>query len=351
MGVKIETAGMAVDGVEIQIYTVTADSGLELRVTNLGAAALSVLLPDGKEKTDVLLGFRHLEAQLEKGPMFGVTLGRCAGKVLNGVYSYGGETVALTKSHGPHHAHGGTRGFDKRAFETVQAGPDAVVFRYRSPDGEEGYPGNLTLWVTYRVSGRMVEIVYEALADADTPVNISNHMYWNLYGNGAGRAEAHLVAIRAAAAAGLDENGLPDGRALPLSGTPMDLRRPTLLRDCLAAPSEQMALAGGGFDHDYLLETPVQAGAVRLEAPGTGRRMELDTDLPCVHFYLCDLGGLQYPGKDGAVYTGRCGMCFQPMYAGDRLHNQLGPSPMLRAGTPWRRRTAFRFQWNGEEKL
>lgn len=130
----------------------------------------------------------------------------------------------------------------------------------------------------------------------------------------------------------------------------MDLRVPTLLRDRLTAPSEQMARAGGGFDHDYLLDNPSQPGAVRLEAPGTGRVLVLDTDLPCVHFYLCDLGGMQYPGKEGAVYTGQCGMCFQPMYAGDSLHNGLGPSPMLRAGVPWKHRTVLRFQWDRERQ-
>jgi len=348
--VEAEPAGLITDGQKIEIYTLTAASGLTLRVTNLGAAAIAILLPDSREKTDVLLGFRTLDAQLEKGPMFGVTLGRCAGKILNSAYVYNGRTVELSRSHGIHHAHGGVRGFDKHAFTTVRAEEDTVTFRYCSPDGEEGYPGNLTLDVTYRVCGHEVELTYEALADADTPVSISNHMYLNLYGNGAGRGGEHIVAIRASETAGLDKRGLPDGRTLPVAGTPMDLRRPVKIKDSLEVPCEQMRLAGGGFDHDYLLDTPAVRGAVRLEAPGTGRAMELDTDLPCIHFYLCDLGEMQYPGKAGAEYTGQCGMCFQPMYAGDRLHHQIGPSPILRAGELWKHETVLRFQWKeGEE--
>ncbi len=340
---EIKTTDLTVDGVPVRIYTLQSASGLTLRVTNLGAAALAICLPDG---TDVLLGFRSLERQLEKGPMFGATLGRCAGKLLGGTYVHNGETVALSQSHGLHHAHGGVRGFDKRAFETVHAEADAVTFRYCSPDGEEGYPGDLTLWVTYRLSWDTVELRYEASANADTPVCISNHMYFNLYGHGAGHADAQRLAIHAAAAAGLDGSGLSDGRTLPVAGTPMDLNRPVRLDACLEQPSPQMALAGG-FDHDYLLDGAAGPAAV-LEAPGTGRSMELETSLPCIHFYLCDLGAAAYPGKDGAGYTGRCGLCLEPMYPSDSLHNGLGPSPMLPAGTPWRQYTRLRFRWNGE---
>lgn len=340
---EIKTTGLMVDGVPVCTYTLRSAGGLTLQVTNLGAAALAICLPDG---TDVLLGFRSPERQLEKGPMFGATLGRCAGKLLGGTYVHNGETVALSRSHGLHHAHGGIRGFDKRAFETVRVEADAVTFRYYSPDGEEGYPGDLTLLVTYRLGWDTVELHYEASASADTPICISNHMYFNLYGHEAGHADAQRLAIHAAAAAGLDERGLPDGRALPVVGTPMDLNRPMRLDDCLTKPSQQMRLAGG-FDHDYLLDGAAGPAAV-LEAPGTGRSMELETSLPCIHFYLCDLGVAAYPGKDETSYTGRCGLCLEPMYPSDSLHNGLGPSPILPAGTPWRQHTVLRFRWNGE---
>lgn len=347
MQITWKNAGFEVDGIPIQICSMSTPGGLEVETTNLGAAALSIRLPDQAAGTDVLLGFASLPKQLEKGPMFGTTLGRCAGKIPHGVYRHGGKEVHLSLSHGQNHGHGGSRGFDKRAFTILSAETDAVTYRYISPDGEEGYPGTLRLDVTYRLSYDTLTVEYQAVSDTDTLVNISNHMYFNLFGSDCGNAGAHEVMVRAGSMVGLDTDGLPDGSVVSLDHSAMDLRDPAVLDDRLSLQDSKM-LPFSSFDHDYLLDPGMDAAAV-VNAPGTGRSMRLYTDSPCIHVYLCDLGQMRYPGKNGAVYTGRCGLCLEPMYAGNSVNTHIGPSPILTANTPWNRKTTLQFHWNKED--
>ena len=154
MSAWVEQAGFTIDGTPIELYHLKDDGGIEAVVTNLGAAVVSVFLERAGRKTDVLLGFEHLKKQLEKGPMFGATLGRYAGKILGAEYEWNGKRVQLSKSHGENHAHGGWRGFDKRVFTVISATEQKVVLEYVSPDGEEGYPGTLTLRVTREVEDK-----------------------------------------------------------------------------------------------------------------------------------------------------------------------------------------------------
>lgn len=338
------TAGFSVDGTEVKLYHLKNEAGLELVVTNLGAAAVSIFLGDQSGRMDVLLGFEKLEKQLEKGPMFGVTLGRYAGKILGASYEWEGKNYPLSKSHGENHAHGGVRGFDKRVFQTLAAEETKVVFAYVSPDGQEGYPGTLRLQVAYELCGRDIKIQYSAVADQDTPVGISNHMYFNLLGNGKGEVTDHEVSIRSDRVAVLDEKGLPAGKVCFVEGTVMDLRTPGRIGDCLKRPADLMKPVGG-FDHDYILSGNPKDPAVTLYEPETGRGLKLYTDMPCVHFYVPDFSGMDYIGKARAVYRGRDGVAMEPMYVCDCLHNGIGPSPIRKAGENWGSETRLCFTW------
>lgn len=344
MSVWTEQAGFDIDGMPVELYHIGDAAGLEAVVTNLGAAVVSIFLEREGMRTDVLLGFEHLKRQMEKGPMFGATLGRYAGKILNAEYEWKGRRILLSKSHGEHHAHGGCRGFDKRMFTTALVTEQKIVFLYRSPDGEEGYPGTLVLKVSYEAKGRSLILRYEACADQDTPVGISNHMYFNLKGNGSGSVAGHEAFIRSREIAEVDANKLPAGRLCSVEGTAMDLREAKKLADCLAVPTEQMKWAGG-FDHDYLLDERNGEPAGGLLETETGTRMEVYTDMPCLHFYVADFGGMEYVGKGGAIYNGKCGVCFEPMYVSDCLHNGIGPAPILQAGKTRVNTTWFVFSW------
>lgn len=349
MQLTLKNAGFEVDSEPIIICSMSSPGGLEVETTNLGAAVLSIRLPDQPAGTDVLLGFETLSKQLEKGPMFGTTLGRCAGKIPHGIYQHKGKEICLSLSHGQHHGHGGCRGFDKRAFTVHHTEEDAITYRYISPDGEEGYPGTLCLDVTYRLSHDTLTVEYQAISDADTLVNISNHMYFNLFGADQGNAGAHEVAVRASNIVGLNAEGLPDGSIVSIYGSAMDLQEPVVLDHQLSKQDEKR-FPFNSFDHDYLLNPGTDAVAV-VCAPETGRSMRLYTDSPCIHVYLCDLGQMRYPGKNDAVYTGRCGLCLEPMYAGNSVNNHIGPSPILAANTLWKRKTMLQFNWNAENQI
>lgn len=332
----VRSAGFFADGQEILLHTLRGEDGFSLTVTNLGAAAIAMTVAG----RDVLLGFGALSAQLEKGPMFGATLGRYAGRICGASYTQGGREVSLSRSHGDDHAHGGCRGFDKRVFQTVHLEADCVRYRYVSPDGEEGYPGTLTLDVTYRLlAGSTVRVEYDVTSDADTICGISNHMYFNLLGNGAGNADAQhlkLLSHRYQPFCG----GKPSGKLLDVANTPMDFTAGAML-------SERAAQLDGDLDHDFALDVRSGEPAAVLTELKSGLSMSVYTDMPCVHVYLADFGDMRYPGKDGAVYTGRCGVCFEPMYLSDCLHSGLGEMPYLKAGETRHSETTLRFAQNG----
>lgn len=331
---KERSAGFTVDGTEIFLHTLYGTNGFTLTTTNLGAAAVALKLEDG---TDVLLGFCDISKQLEKGPMFGATLGRYAGRICGAEYEQWSKKIELSKSHGEDHAHGGCRGFDKRPFHIVSVQPQLVRYRCVSPDGEEGYPGTLTLDVTYRLlDGHRIRVEYDYVSDKSTIAGISNHMYFNLLGNGEGDAAQQMLSVSADQFQSLNAMGKPSGTLESVGGTPMDLREPALL-------SERLAQIPGGIDHDFVLSSDAALPAAILTEPVSGRRLCLWTDMPCLHVYVADFGDTHYPGKDGAIYNARCGVCFEPMYLSDCLHSHLGQLPYLEAGDWRHQETTLQF--------
>lgn len=211
---------MEIDKRDICVYKIGEEGGLTAEVSNAGACLLSLLVLDDQGRmADVVLGSGDPCAALRPGPMFGVTLGRCAGKTRAARYTYRGQTVKLSANKGCHHGHGGFRGFDKRVFALEHIEKDRVTFLYDSPDGEEGYPGKVQLHVSYRIEGMKLSIHYYAVSDADTPLNITNHIYWNLNGYDAADISGHELCLNARWLAALDEELIPTGELVPVAGT------------------------------------------------------------------------------------------------------------------------------------
>lgn len=335
--------GRAVNGVPVCVYTLRDASGLAAEISNVGAAVLSLLVPcQGGGYDDILLGQDEPESRLIRwGPMFGVTLGRCAGRIRHGIYHHGGETVVLSPNKMGHHCHGGFLGMDKRLFVCDSYSEDSVTLSYESLDRDEGYPGCLKVSVTFTLKNKALEIRYCAQSDRDTPVSLSNHLYFNLSGHSSGELAGHRMQLHSDRIVHLDGEMVPDGGTVGVAGTVFDFQTPApLLKD---GTHEQMHHTGY-FDHTYLLSEE-QGKAATVWDDASGRTLTLYTDMPAVHFYVNNFANAPCTGKAGTIYAGKCAFCLQPLYPANAVNLPVFPSPMLRAGERYEHKTKFSFTW------
>ncbi|MGA2764171.1 MAG: aldose epimerase family protein [Spirochaetia bacterium] len=341
-GLTQRVFGRTRDGDEIVQYTFTAET-LTVELISYGATLASVRAPDRHGSVEeITLGLDTLEGYLNPHPYFGATLGRVANRVARGRFTLDGTTHTLFCNNGRNHLHGGKKGFDRAAWASAgfeRSGVAGATFSYASPDGEEGYPGNLDTRVTYMLNDAgMLEVAWEARTDKPTIVNLSNHVYWNLKGAGSGDIRDHLVTLDAESYLPSDDELIPTGEIRSVAGTPYDFRKQKLVgQDIGKAP-------GGGYDSCFVLGKPVdgwrRVGTV--VAPSSGRCLEMFATQPGVHFYT---GQMMKP------MTGRGGKHF-PVYGGFALEteafpdavNQKGfPSVILRPGETYSEKTRFRF--------
>lgn len=305
-----------------------------------GATLVSLKMP-GKDRSveDIILGFDSFDEYLTPQPYVGATIGRVAGRIAKAEFALGTRHYHLEKNDGSHHLHGGRRGFDKYIWtpEIYGDGTEAgVIFRRRSLDGEEGYPGRLDVEVTYALNERNeLSIRYAAETSKPTPVNITNHIYWNLAGKGS--ILNHKLRMNATEYLPVDEHSIPLGEVLHVENTPMDFSRARLI-------GKDIKLVPGGYDHCYLLseaETRLRPGAI-LNHPESGRTLELYTTKPGLQLYsgnhLRDL-----PGRNGASYGKHAGVCLEPVYYPDTLHQPDFPSIILRPKEEYRHETVIRL--------
>lgn len=333
------------DGRKVSLFTMTNGSGIRVALTNYGAAITELWTPDDSGRmADVALGFDTLEQYRASTVYFGCMVGRCANRIARGRFEIDGRAYRLAANNGPNHLHGGVKGFDKVVWEARDfAGGDGegVQFRYRSPDGEEGYPGNLDVTVEYVLTeSNELRITTEAETDAPTVVNLANHCYWNLAGHDAGTIHDHELTLHAERYTPVDSTFIPTGELAPVAGTLYDFRTPT----AIGARIEDLPPVGptdpGGYDHNYVLDG--EPGLVRLAAllrdPVSGRTMRIRTDQPGVQFYTGNyLDGVA--GKGRAVYAKRAGLCLETQIFPDAV-NRRGrpgwPDPVLRPGQRYR---------------
>ena len=347
-GVTKESFGQLPDGTPVDLFTLTNRRGMQARITNYGGIIVSLTAPDRTGKLgDVVLGYDTLAAYVKRNPMFGALVGRYAGRIANAQFTLDGVEYQLTRpGRGTTHMHGGAKGFDKQVWQakSFARGNDAVLeLGYLSKDGEEGYPGNLTVTVTYTLTDKgELKLDYEATTDKDTIINFTNHSYFNLAG--AGDVLRHQISLDADRFTVFGEGLIPTGEIRSVKDTPLDLRKPADIGTRIDDQDPQLAL-GRGYDHFYVLNH--KAGALGLAAkvvePTSGRVMEVLTTEPGVVFYTANGFDSSIVGKGGWAYAKRAGFCLETQHYPDSPHHPNFPTTVLRKGATYRSTTVFRF--------
>jgi aldose 1-epimerase len=345
-GVQQQPFG-TVDGRAITLYTLTNSHGMEVRAMNYGGIIVSIRVPDRSGQfADIVLGHETLEGYRPNPPYFGAIVGRYANRIAQGTFKLDGETYTLPKNDGPNTLHGGTRGFDKAVWDAEPLkGETGVAFSYFSKDGEEGFPGNLRVKVTYTLTNaNALEIDYEATTDKATPINLSQHSYFNLKGEGNGDILDHEIMINADRFTPVDKNLIPTGELRPVKGTPFDFTTPTRIGARIDDNYDQLVL-GHGYDHNFVIHR-TGGGlvlAARVYEPTTGRTLEVSTTQPGVQFYTGNFLDGTITGKNGQVYKQRYGFCLETQHFPDSPNHPSFPNTILKPGETFREKTVFKF--------
>jgi aldose 1-epimerase len=345
--VTSERFGTMPDGAQVDVYTLKNAGGMEVKAIGYGAIITSLKVPDRSGAlADVALGFENLDGYLKGHPYFGAVVGRYGNRIGKGQFTLDGKTYTLAKNNGPNHLHGGVTGFDKVLWTAAPVeGQNAVTFTRTSPDGEEGYPGSLAVKVTYTVTDRNELIVdYHATTDKATPVNLTQHSYFNLAGEGSGDILGHEVMINADRYTPVDDTLIPTGELAPVEGTPFDFRKPTAIGARINADHPQIK-AGKGYDHNWVLNRSGDGLqlAARVVEPKTGRTLDVTTEEPGVQFYTGNFLDGSLTGKGGHVYAHRTGFCLETQHYPDSPNKPGFPSTILQPGQEHKTRTVFTF--------
>src|SRR6266850_4923723 len=342
--------GRLPDGRAVEQFTLTNAHGAEVRVMTYGGIITVVRTPDRSgQLDDVVLGFDTLAGYLKDSPYFGAIVGRYANRIANGLFTLDGTAYRLAKNNGPNSLHGGLRGFDKVLWSGEPFQGDSgvgVALRYTSRDGEEGFPGTLVARVRYTLSPHdELAVDYEATSDKATPVNLSQHTYWNLRGTAGGDVLDHVLTLNAAAFTPVDSTLIPTGELAPVAGTPFDFRTATPIGARIGQDNTQLRF-GRGYDHNWVLDRPSGSGlahAARVVEPASGRTLDVSTTEPSVQFYAGNFLDGTIRGKGGRVYAHRSGLCLETQHFPDSPNHPNFPSTILRPGATYRSRTVFTF--------
>jgi aldose 1-epimerase len=347
-GIRRTTFGRMPDGQTIELYTLTNRQGMQVAITNYGGRVVKLIIPDRHgNMADVVLGFDDLQGYLGKDPFFGALVGRYANRIGNAHFKLDGVEYKLEANDGKNSLHGGSQGFDKKVWIAKDmAGPEpALELTYLSKDGEEGYPGNLTATVVCTLTGNNeLKIDYEAITDKDTVVNLTNHSYFNLAGQGPGDILKTEVTINADRFTPVDATLIPTGELRKVEGTPLDFRKPTAIGARINADDEQMRF-GKGYDHDFVLNRkgPGLVLAARAVDPDSGRELEVYTTQPGVQFYTGNFLDGSLKGKGGVAYPKRSGFCLETQHYPDSPNKPNFPSTELKPGHIYHEVTVFKF--------
>ena len=338
--------GVMPDGARVEVFTLRHARGMEVRAINYGAIITSIRVPDRAGRfADVVNGHDTLDGYVTRSRFFGAVVGRYGNRIAKARFTLDGKEYPLAVNNGPNHLHGGLKGFDKVVWNArveTKAGSAAVIFERTSPDGEEGYPGNLRVRVTYSlVNETELAVSYEATTDKATPINLTQHSYFNLAGHAAGDVLQHVVTINADRYTPVDATQIPTGVLTSVAGTPFDFRKPTAIGARIDADDEQLRM-GGGYDHNFVL-TPGARFAARVEEPASGRTLEVRTTEPGLQFYTGNKLDGSITGKGGAVYGKRSGFCLETQHFPDSPNQAHFPSTILRPGASYASQTVFRF--------
>lgn len=340
--------GSTPDGQPVEIYTLRNRNGLEARIMTYGGIVVSLKTPDKSGRfDDVVLGYDSLDDYVKRNPYFGAIIGRCGNRIANGKFSLNGKTYSLAANNGSkNHLHGGLKGFDKvvwaaKAVETSN-GP-ALELSYLSKDGEEGYPGNLSVTATYTLTAdNGLRVDFNATTDKDTICNLTHHSYFNFHGGG--EVLDYLVQINAEHFTAVNAEVIPTGELRPVAGTALDFRKPTPIGARINSQDEQIQLAGG-YDHNWVFEKPAgHLGSVaRVTDKISGRSMEVFTTQPGMQFYSGNFLDGTITGKGGKQYHQRHAFCMEPQHFPDAPNHPHFPSIELKPGQVYKNTIIYKF--------
>jgi len=341
--------GATPDGIPIELFTLTNAAGTQLSAMTYGATIVSLRVRDRAGALgDVVLGFDSLTGYLNHSAYFGAIVGRYANRIGNGRFALDGTTYHLPRNDGPNHLHGGRRGFDKVVWQAQpfrNSRGVGLALSYTSPDGDEGYPGTLTAMVHYLLTdGDELVVDYEATSDAATPVNLTQHSWFNLAGAGGGDILSHELTIAADAFTPVDSTLIPTGVIAPVEGSPFDFRVPSTIGARIGAANRQLEVADG-YDHNFVLrrEGPGLVLAARVVEPGTGRTLDVSTTEPGLQLFSGNSLDGTITGKGGLAYGRRSGFCLETQHYPDSPNQPHFPSTILRPGDRYGSRTVFAF--------
>ncbi len=335
--------GKTPDGTAVDLY-VLKSGGLEAHIITYGGIVQTLKVPDKSGKSaDVALGFDSLDGYLHNTPYLGAIIGRYGNRIAGGKFTLDGKTYQIPRNNGTNALHGGTTGFDKAVWKAKEI-PHGVELTHVSPDGDQGFPGTLTTVVRYTLVGKDLKIEYSATTDKDTVLNLTNHTYFNLAGQGSGDILQNLVKINASRYTPVDANLIPTGELAPVGGTPFDFRKPTAVGARIEADNDQLK-KGQGYDHNWVLDSSggKLAAAAEVYEPSTGRVLQVLTDQPGVQFYTGNFLDGTITGKDGKVYKRRFGLCLETQHFPDSPNHPKFPSTELKPGQKYHTVTIYRF--------
>lgn len=336
-----------VSAVTEPVYTLANEAGMRLRFIALGGIILTLEVPDRAGAfANVTPAYDDLRWYEQDPNYFGAIVGRCANRIANAQFTLDGTVYRLPANVPPNHLHGGPGGFHRRRWRVAPAGDGrSAELTYTSPAGEEGYPGTLEVLARYVITDANAFVVeFEATTDAPTPVNLTQHLYFNLAGAGRGSILGHELTLGASRFTPMGEGLVPTGEVRSVDGTPFDFRSPHLIGERIGADDPQLR-AGGGYDHNFVLDAPVSASGLRLAAtlrdPMSGRTLDLLTTTPAMQFYAGN--SLRSPGEGGPPVAPRSALALEPQHFPNAVNEPAFPSPILRPGERYFARTEYRF--------
>jgi len=348
--IRKESFGKTASGEQINLYRLSNRKGMEVAITNFGATVVALKVPDRAGKVaDVVLGFDTLEGYEKGRAYFGATVGRYGNRIGGGKFSIDGNTYTLPKNDGNNTLHGGIVGFDKKVWKarkTASKDGESLELSYLSPDGEEGFPGNLSVKVVFALPAdrNELKIDYTATTDKDTVLNLTNHSYFNLAGEGNGDILDHVLTLHAKQFTPVDKTLIPTGELRDVAGTPMDFTRATAIGKRINENYEQLVF-GKGYDHNWVIASEGRGSltvAAEAHDPKSGRTLEVLTTEPGVQFYSGNfLDGSK--GKGDRAYGQRAAFCLETQHFPDSPNHPNFPSTLLKPNLVFRSQTVFRF--------
>ena len=346
-GIEKRAFGKTPDGKQVDLYILTNKNGMTAKIMTYGAIVTELLVPDRDGKlADVVLGFDNLEGYLGDSPYFGAVVGRVGNRIAKGKFKLDGKEYTLATNNGPNHLHGGKKGFDKVVWDSrilrTEPGAVGVVFNYTSKDGEEGYPGTLKAEVAYILTDTNdLRIDYEATTDKATPVNLTNHSYFNLAGHSSGDILGHELLLLCDKYTPTDDTLIPTGEIKSVKGTPYDFTEPMLIGKRIG----ELKGKPGGYDINYVIRGSGKElkQAARVTDPKSGRTMIVQTTQPGVQFYTGNFLDGKTKGKGGAVYNKHAAFCLETQHYPDSVNQPAFPTTILKPGETYSQMTVFKF--------